>query len=224
MKLNKILSQIIIIQFMVSQCIGQIISPTKLSYDSLIVDTFSIDTLHLKIGKNYFLKGNKILRQTYYLNGQISGQFEFKNKCVDYMWDSTGVLIYKCEKKNGKKNGDMICWYSDGIVEAKGKFHSGDGEIRHYYPSGELERIEKEKQLGLVYAENYCKNGALISKVDYTISEYYSEEYYCNGNIKQKGRIVNGFREGPWNFYSEDGNLLSQEHYESGKLISKEDF
>lgn len=209
---------------MIGECLGQIISPSRLSYDSLIVDTFSLDNLNLEIGKNYFLNGKKILRQTFYLNGQISGQFEYKNKCVDYEWDSTGVLTYKCKMKNGKKNGEMNSWYSDRNIEAKGKFISGDGEVRHYYPSGQLKRIEKEKQLVLIYAENYCKNGALISKVDFTAREYYSEEYYCNGIIKQKGRIVDGFREGPWNFYSEDGNLLSQEHYESGRLISKENF
>ena len=159
------------------------------------------------------------------MNGRIDGQFEFsKKKGEDKYWDSSGVLIHRCEKFYNLKNGKEMYWYSNGTLKGEGDFKMGYGIVHFYYITGELMRIEKEENLVLLSAEDYCANGTLVSKADYSLPEYYFEEFYCNGNIKKRGRYIDGIRQGPWNFYPENGKGFVQEIYKDGVMVSREEF
>ncbi len=56
--------------------------------------------------------------------------------------------------------------------------------------------------------ENY-KDGKL---------EGFSEEYYENRKLDDKGNYKNGLREGLWEFFYESGSLMSIENYKDGKF------
>src|SRR5690349_9029180 len=88
-----------------SKCIlAQGLNPRGIRSDSVVVDTFQTSN-ELLIGHDYYLSGKKFLRQTYHLNGKINAQFEHnKKKGEDKFWDSTGVLIHRCEKFYDLKN------------------------------------------------------------------------------------------------------------------------
>ena len=44
-------------------------------------------------------------------------------------------------------------------------------------------------------------------------------EYYDNNEIKDKGVIKNGKKDGLWEYFDEKGNLTKSETWENGKLI-----
>ena len=50
------------------------------------------------------------------------------------------------------------------------------------------------------------------------------EEYHENGQLKKKGNYKNWNREGPWEYYDEEGNLedgLCETYHDNGQLHSK---
>ena len=46
-----------------------------------------------------------------------------------------------------------------------------------------------------------------------------SHVYYENGMIKEKGKIIDGHREGAWDFFDEQGGFVETKNYKSGKEV-----
>lgn len=42
--------------------------------------------------------------------------------------------------------------------------------------------------------------------------------YHENGNIKEKGKIIDGNREGNWDFFNEDGEFVETKCYKDGEV------
>jgi hypothetical protein len=43
--------------------------------------------------------------------------------------------------------------------------------------------------------------------------------YHENGNVKEKGKIINSKREGPWDFFSEEGEFIETRFYRAGEVV-----
>jgi antitoxin component YwqK of YwqJK toxin-antitoxin module len=72
-----------------------------------------------------------------------------------------------------------------------------------------------------------CKNNVALTEKN---GKYYlngkifsgtAVEYYTNGNRAYEGKIVNGLREGKWDWYYENGVTRLEENYSNGKLTGK---
>ena len=48
-----------------------------------------------------------------------------------------------------------------------------------------------------------------------------SQEKYANGQIKNKGTLVNGKKDGEWISYYETGQIATKDNYSTGKLNGK---
>ena len=46
-----------------------------------------------------------------------------------------------------------------------------------------------------------------------------SSVYHENGNIKEKGKIIDGHREGNWDFFNEDGEFVETKCYRGGEIV-----
>ncbi|MBI3135280.1 MAG: hypothetical protein HYZ14_11455 [Bacteroidetes bacterium] len=46
-----------------------------------------------------------------------------------------------------------------------------------------------------------------------------SHEYHANGVIQAKGKIIDGQREGTWDFFDENGEFTESRMYKSGKQV-----
>ena len=44
--------------------------------------------------------------------------------------------------------------------------------------------------------------------------------FFENGKISQKGKYVNGLREGSWMIYKEDGEKVREDQYKAGILLN----
>ncbi len=61
----------------------------------------------------------------------------------------------------------------------------------------------------------WFENGSLQSECSYVFGKAHGEQtvYYDNGKPRYKGSYNNGTRTGQWQFFDEDGNLLSTQNY-----------
>lgn len=72
-----------------------------------------------------------------------------------------------------------------------------------------------------------CKNNVALTEkngkyyLDGKIFTGVAVEYYKNGNKAYEGEIVDGLREGKWDWYYEDGKARLEENYTKGKLAGK---
>ena len=102
---------------------------------------------------------------------------------------------------DGKKfTGACNIFYSDSILWKTRTYKRGliKKEVGYYLPGGELEYI------------GYQKNGELDG-------EFVS--YYRNGKISIEGVLNEGFYDGEWDYYDDDGSLNKKLIYEDNKLI-----
>lgn len=52
----------------------------------------------------------------------------------------------------------------------------------------------------------------------YTVTREVEGSYYPNGQIRSKGTIKNGKRDGVWKWFHKDGTIWTDEKYSNGEL------
>jgi antitoxin component YwqK of YwqJK toxin-antitoxin module len=132
-------------------------------YDIFIGDTLINKTDFIKNGKSLNSERAKLLtfkpitdgqKEIYYLNGQLSGQGEIKNKKENGLWTywhENGQKAREGSFDQGKRTGTHTYWYPNGNVRGIGNFkndkydgkwtmHKEDGSetIEQLYKDGEL--------------------------------------------------------------------------------------
>ena len=135
-------------------------------YDIFIGNTLINKTDFIKNGKSLSSERAKLLtfkpitdghKKIYYLNGQLSGQGEIKNK---------------------KENGLWIYWHENGQKAREGSFDEGKrtGTHTYWYPNGNLRGVGNfkndkydgkwtmHKEDGSETIEQFYKDGALVKQ------------------------------------------------------------
>jgi antitoxin component YwqK of YwqJK toxin-antitoxin module len=162
-------------------------------------------------------------------------------------WYDTGIKKKETNLKCGIRNGNEKHWYESGKQASEGSFVDGkeegvwkfwekDDDIKiRTYKEGVLsgptsERLidstgvilvsgqyEKDKEVGVW--KWYTEDSVLHSSVNYengkANGDYY--EYYPNGIVKERGRIVEGEFDGEMKYFNQKGELERTEIYKSGK-------
>ena len=66
------------------------------------------------------------------------------------------------------------------------------------------------------------------SKLQIDTLTRYRKYYYNNGNLQMEGKVTkaepNNYRDGIWDYYNENGQLMSQHEYAKNKKLSQLDF
>jgi antitoxin component YwqK of YwqJK toxin-antitoxin module len=94
---------------------------------------------------------------TYYPDGKIAEQIEYRNGIKDGLWEqffTTGKLKLKGAYSNGENIGPFIVYFPGGQIMMTGTYAEGhqDGEWRYYEESGKMVRQETY-QLGKLVKE-----------------------------------------------------------------------
>jgi len=137
------------------------------------------------------------------------------NSCIsrkqEIIRDENGVVISKCELKNGFRHGICYHYYPNGSIEGISSWNKGvqDGETIEYYENGNVRSttmIKGGKQDGICI--NYYENGNVHITSMWKEGKLNGErvEYYENGNIKERGNGVNG-QPIEIEYYDEHGRL-----------------
>jgi antitoxin component YwqK of YwqJK toxin-antitoxin module len=147
--------------------------------------------------------------------------------------------------KNGLATGFKESFTQEGVLKYRYDSYIEDGEravvSEYYYPNGQLEDrthyfSKKGEVDSLISNESYYENGQLWYKTNNLTGhgESYHRNgqlacgpldnnisicYHPNGELKEKGMILNREKTGLWESFDENGNPTKTERYKDGELI-----
>ncbi len=112
-------------------------------------------------------------------------------------------------------------WFN-GQIEYEGSYKDGRqfGEFYNYAENGIKLSMHYYDGRGIWSGENYFPDGTVESEwhrdeknLSYNVHTY----YYENGIVKASGRTRNGYKEGFWFYYDEQGKLVNKKKHKPGK-------
>lgn len=164
--------------------------------------------------KEYAVSGDLEVTYKFDKGQMITDAEELANLEIKELYypDSDGKIKFRGTYREGQAFGthiwyaitgeiDSVKVYRNDILTAEGDMTTNGLRIgewkEYYYPEGEL------RSIGL-YKDGYRSEGW--------------EYYFRNGELEQKGKYgKKGLPEGTWNWFYEDGQLLREETFRSGK-------
>lgn len=184
----------------------------------------------------------------YYVNGQLEAEEPYKEGELDGPYREyydDGVLYETGQFKEGKREGKWITYHHNGQIKEEITYKDGNqvGEGKEYFKSGKLYKSYDLDERGKLngssktYDENgqlvreeffdkgsfegyrcFDKEGNLIKEATAKRKELEVELYYPNGELKVKGLMVDGERDGVWRYYYRNGQLSSVEYAQEGQM------
>jgi antitoxin component YwqK of YwqJK toxin-antitoxin module len=140
---------------------------------------------------NVYIKGQKNSK------GQQEGLWE--------LFDFNGNIKARIPFKEGKMDGIEECFWENGNIRIRTPYKDGkeDGIVEEFDEQGNIIRTQ------------HWKNGQLIEETKPELTPYII--YHPNGNVSIKGqRNSVGQREGIWEIFYENGNILRRTSYKEG--------
>ena len=143
---------------------------------------------------------------------------------ISPVYDTTGRLIEIITYKKGfmntrevlnrydsqcRKNGYWKAFYDNFELKWEQYYKHGlrDGYYKEYDEKGNLKKITK-----------YVNDVEQIVESE-TQPLQMQHEYYPNGRVKREASFRGGKREGTWREFDENGNVISSQIYQNGRLV-----
>jgi antitoxin component YwqK of YwqJK toxin-antitoxin module len=155
------------------------------------VNTFSDDGM-IAESKSFHPNG-KLMAEGNYLNQEKHGMWK-------YYSDIDEKLVAQEKYSKGELNGECINYYPETgnflqiVFYTKGKL---DGPYKKYFPDGQT-----------LMTEGFYKDGLLEG-------EFIT--YHPDGKIQTRGQYTKEIQTGKWEYFDEEGNLLTEEQFKSEK-------
>ena len=149
------------------------------------------ENLNFKIKINDSLLNKKGTIITFNHDTTLQYEGKLKNKLLDGIW--------KVYYLNGNFKSDLS--YKDGKLDGKSIFYfdnkNNTKKAEVNFKDDKIEGIYKD------FFENKARKSVLFYKNNKLDGE--SQIFYKNGTLKEKGNYKDGFKNGDWNFFSENG-------------------
>lgn len=159
--------------------------------------------------------------KTYYPTGVLKSQGLRTNFLLDSTWsfyNQSGNLVKKINYKFGKKNGYTYTYAYDnsidGYLVSRELFVNDkkEGLSVYYYPSGKIKsEVYFRNNMKDGDGREYDREGTLISLLEYR-NDFLVNRERVNRTDKQ------GFKQGSWKSFYEDGRLKSEAYYTNNKI------
>lgn len=180
------------------------------------------------------------LYQSWYENGQLSAQGNFKKRPLGdttkgisgipfggriglwTFWYENGNKASENNYKNGLFNGLQIDWYSNGNKGHEGSFKNDNKEGLHiwWYENGQKkEEAYFSNNLLNGKQTRWYENGNLLDSINNKDNKTNGKftEYYENGNKKRDGTYIGGNPVGLYTWYYENGNKSEESNFLNGR-------
>ena len=165
----------------------------------------------------------------YYSNGKVSSEGVYVDGERDGEWkyyNREGKLTRKSNYRKGDLHGDYETYDDEGNIDFKANYYYGDlnGEIIYFVGSKEDHR----RIYSYGYIETYTytdENGKKVTKEMQRETADIST-YWENGKVAREFSIKNGWFQGPYMKYYDNGQQAVEQHYEKDlrKGVYKEYF
>ncbi len=169
------------------------------------------------------------IARTYFDNGNIKEEIEFKNGMKDGTskeYARNGSLREEAEFKNGEVNGIRKMYYDSGklLLSQEWKDNEINGISKDYYENGNLsyESIDiNGKKDGFI--KFYYEDGTLERETSFKmgIQDGPTRTYFENGQLSSEGNYKNNIQEGKYKEYYENGNIRLTGQYKNGERVGK---
>jgi antitoxin component YwqK of YwqJK toxin-antitoxin module len=124
--------------------------------------------------------------------------------------------------KKGRKQGEWIKKYDNGVVMYKGEFKDDMpiGEFRRFYETGTLHSVQNHKDNNVSDIVIYEQDGKTISTKGSYIGKVKDGRwtYYIEGKISLEEQFENGKLNGLSKVYTKKGELIEEIPYVQGKI------
>tara|TARA_B100000686_G_scaffold76341_1_gene82280 strand:- start:4656 stop:6947 length:2292 start_codon:yes stop_codon:yes gene_type:complete len=175
-----------------------------------------------------------------YKNGKPSGYFTYWNENgqrreegnfnvgekegLYTYWHENGQKRQEILYKKGKRHGKTTVWWQNGQKKKEGLNKDGKpvGEWDYWSESGGSLKKNSSSKRKQVPLNKQKVTPEIVKEENLSNTEKQTEGSYVtlhdNGMIKEKGKYVNGKKEGEWRSYNSKGQILQLEIYSSGKI------
>lgn len=177
---------------------------------------------------NFYQKGVKVAFKCFYNSNNIESEIRFdslERETGKYrMWFDSGQLKWLIEYDAGEYDGKYQVWDSTGFLTAEGTMEQGRGIINKFNSKGEVYQRDYVHNSGFIYRkQGVCPDGRIEYDIDYRKESDDFVRYDCETrNIIEKGTTSLGAKNGYWEYFDKNGNLIETRRYEYGELIEKE--
>ena len=166
-------------------------------------------------------KYNKLAEERNYDNGVLNGPSK------EYYPDGTVKTSRNFVK--GKPDGKFLQYGANGKIESEVNYKNGlqDGPEIRYDSEGNIRsqsNYTEGKASGKEIKNISSNTGDYVQTANYNKEGKYDGEYseiFTNGKVKQKGRYVNGKKEGTWEYGKKDGQKIRTEEYANDEKIKE---
>jgi len=150
-------------------------------------------------------------------------------------YDKNKVLLHKYFVKNSNYEGLFYLYYNNGnIKEVNQVFnHKNNGVSIQFFIDGNILSIGKYKgdlkinKWTFYYKTAFIKKEGRYKQIKVSIDEYLTynrNDIDYKGSIPEKDTITISVKDSIWVYYSNEGNLIKKEYYDSGKLIELKEY
>ncbi|MAZ73658.1 MAG: hypothetical protein CMC70_10995 [Flavobacteriaceae bacterium] len=161
----------------------------------------------------------------YYPNGQLKIQGWYVAGVEQGEWRyyyPDGGLSYIAFYHNGGYHGDQISYSVDGTKDRISTYHYGNllKEVLLDENGTEIQQVDLVNdneiyEVAYTYANGNPRD-VYTYKNGFKHGTYTGKNYY--GNTTAKGTFIQGFQDGEWNYYYDNGTLESTRNYDIDKL------
>lgn len=152
-------------------------------------------------------------KAVYYRQGGKDSLEQWSGYVVDFYLNNNVQM--KGSYTENLKNGVFLYYSTEQTYEAAGRYENDYkvGKWEYFHQNGRLEREVNHAKM------NYILNAwDSTGKQVITAGEGEIVQYYFNGNLKSRGEIQAGLREGKWIGFHPDGSTYYEELYNNGRL------
>ncbi len=133
-------------------------------------------------------------------------------------FNSQGSLIHLYHQKNGKKEGEEIEYFPNGVAKISLQWSDDkiQGEVKTWYENGQLassSELNHNKKNGL--STSFYEDGSLMLVEEYDNDLLKKGKYYKKGEKKETSSIQEG--EGLATLFDKHGNFLKKVIYSKGR-------
>jgi antitoxin component YwqK of YwqJK toxin-antitoxin module len=166
--------------------------------------------------------------ELFYNNGQLKSSYQYSDQGElngPYeIYYSSGQMWEKGSYKNGKKDGRLQKWYTNGQEAEDHQMVNGgiDGPYERYYYNGILWKkgtFKIGKAVGLY--EKWFNNGQLAYSYHYDNGMLHGsyKKWYPDGTLRMDCHYKNGKLDGDYKNWKKNGSLYKSCQYKNGKEI-----
>ncbi len=192
-----------------------------------VIETF-FDSGQLAQRISYQLGRRNGAYELFYSNGKLRESGYYKNELstgIRSYFNVEGMLLETISYLDGVKDGPEKSYFKSGQIKIESEYKLNKLISRKlYFENAQLSEVSEWTSDGTGFGRSYSDRGKLLQEWEFSSSLWHNfqtlhgshKAYSENGDLIEENHYEKGFRQGVCRFYHSDGKLYSVGEYEKG--------